>query len=99
MSMNTNVQTLNEMASFATDQLQVLKDATEILIQDGYGVGLNIMQKVKGLRDEDIDDFLDDELDTLLIDTDGQAVDFTKKLESRNSELANEDKMTMLGYR
>lgn len=99
MSMNTNVQTLNEMASFATDQLKVLKDATEILIQDGYGVSLSIMQKVKGLSDEDIDDFLDDELDTLLTDNDGQAIDFTKKLEARNNELINEDKFTMLGYK
>lgn len=97
--MNNNVQTLNQMTEDASSQLKMLKDATEILIQDGYGVNLNIMQKVKGLTDEDIDDFQDDELDSLLIDADGQAVDFTEKLEKRNETARDVDNMTLLGYK
>lgn len=100
MSMNSNVQTLNEMANDATDQLKTLKDVTEILISDGYGVNLDIMQKVKGLTDEDIDDFHDDELDTLLVDNDGQAVDFAAKLIAYNKGLPKDSVfLDMLGYK
>ena len=79
--MKTSIEDINSMTKTLEEQHQTLKDSVEILIKDVYGVGLSIMNKIKGLTDEDIDDMEDAELDSLLITTEGDVVDLHSNLE------------------